>query len=192
MRKLRSEIDRRTVIEAYVKYDSIKKSRSLPDTGCWPWGDPNGLDLELEGHGYKHGIISGYRSWTFSALTLDDLRECAIVAGVIPNHPPHLGKLESTLALRDWRPDRETDWYERLSLGAVLSQNAPLVLRLSVRSEHPAKWYIEDGSGRALAIMQAASSHVADQVVAYGYIAENPDYASTFMQCRFSELLQSQ
>ena len=108
----------------------------------------------------------------------------------IPGHPRCLGQLEGTPELEAWRPDPSTCWYERLSAGGVLQQDAPLVLRPSVRSELPARWYLEDGSGRALAIMQTARNRTVGQIVAYAYIADIPDHASTFMQCRFVELLQ--
>jgi hypothetical protein len=38
--------------------------------------------------------------------------------------------------------------------------------------------------------MQTARNRTVGQIVAYAYIADIPDHASTFMQCRFVELLQ--
>jgi len=128
--------------------------------------------------------------WALSALTLDDLRECAVVYQAVPGHLRCLGQLEGSPELEAWRPDRPNCWYEWLSAGGVLQQDAPLILRPSVRSEHPAKWYLEDGSGRALAIVQTVSSRTEGQIVVYAYIANIPDRASTFMQSRFVELLQ--
>jgi hypothetical protein len=190
MNRLQTGVPRRTVIEAWLKYDAAKKRCALPDFSTWPWESADGLDEQLKGYGFKHGIIAGYLSWTLNALTLDDLRECAVVNQPIPGHPRCLGQLEGTPELEAWRPDRPTSWYEPLSACGVLQQDAPLVLRPSVRSELPARWYLEDGSGRALAIIQTARNRTVGQIVAYAYIADSPDDASTFMQCQFADLLQ--
>jgi len=158
MNRLKKGVPRRDVIEAWLKYDVAKKSLTLPDSSAWPWESADGLDQKLQRYGFKHGVIAGYLSWTLNALTLDDLREGAVVNQAIPGYRRCLGQLEGTPELEAWRPDRSTYWYEPLSAGGVLQQDAPLVLRPSVRSELPARWYLEDASGRALAIMQTAAA----------------------------------
>jgi hypothetical protein len=189
MTELRKDVPRRNVIEAWIRYDANKKGKSVPDFSTWPWGRADELDQRLKTLGFKHGVIAGYLSWAFSVVTVRDLRRCAVVCGAIPDAPRCLGQLEGTGSLQSWQPHQATSWYERLSTGGLLTAEEPLLLRRSVPSESPADWYLEDGSGRGLAIIKA-SRHSADSVVAYAYVGVVPDRASTFMGQKFPGLLQ--
>jgi hypothetical protein len=64
-----------------------------------------------------------------------------------------------------------------------------MLLRPAVSQEFPARWYIEDGSGRAVAFV--ANQHIFDpsHPLAIGYLGRKPDPQSTFMQEKFRELL---
>jgi hypothetical protein len=64
-----------------------------------------------------------------------------------------------------------------------------MLLRPAVRAESPACWYIEDGSGRAVAFV--ANQHIFDpsQILAIAYLARNPDPHSSFMLTELPELL---
>jgi hypothetical protein len=64
-----------------------------------------------------------------------------------------------------------------------------MILRPAVFSENPARWYLEDGSGRAAAIVANAGKYPTDQSVAFGYLGMRPDPRSRFMQTRFPSLL---
>jgi hypothetical protein len=44
MNRLQTGVPRRTVIEAWLKYDAAKKSITLPDSSAWPWESADGLD----------------------------------------------------------------------------------------------------------------------------------------------------
>ena len=57
-----------------------------------------------------------------------------------------------------------------------------MILRPSVKSEYPAKWYIEDGSGRALCLCRRMLRHAEPWRVAYGYLGVIPDEKSNFMR----------
>lgn len=190
MKQLRIGISRRTVIEAWVHYDARKKSHTVPDFQLWSWDNADYLDQQLERLGFKTGIIAGFLSWTFSAMTLEDLRRCAVVSHAVPGSPTCLGQLEGTDALQAWRPNRATDWYGPLNAGGALTEHEPLLIRRSVRSESPATWYLEDGSGRALAIVQTVQCRSFDAVVGYAYVAGVPDGASAFMRRHFPQLLE--
>lgn len=188
MTELQTGVLRRNVIEAWIQYDARKKSRSIPNLQTWPWQRADDLDQELRQGGYKTGIIAGYLSWTLSAITIGDLYHCAVVSHGIPGAPRCLGQLESTSALRSWRPNCDPEWYERIAAGGRLKRDEPLLIRRSVPSEAPADWYLEDGSGRALALVQAAR-HSVESVVGYAYMGTVPDHASTFMKRCFPDLL---
>lgn len=177
------------MVEAWIQYDAHKKSQPLPDFAAWPWEHADDLDHMLGKLGFKTGIITGYLSWTFSTVAIGDLRRCAVVNHAIPGTQRCLGRLEGTSELRSWLPNRGTNWYERLSAGGALTPEEPLLLRRSVQCEAPADWYLEDGSGRALAIIKAAR-HSVDSVVGYAYVGNVPDFMSTFMQREFPGLLQ--
>jgi hypothetical protein len=66
-----------------------------------------------------------------------------------------------------------------------------MILRTAVASERPARWYIEDGSGRGMALVACAGLHSPDEITAHGYLAVIPDPMSRFMKDNFAELLNA-
>jgi hypothetical protein len=58
-----------------------------------------------------------------------------------------------------------------------------------VRSEAPAKWYVEDGSGRAICYLRRLLNYSKEKGKAKAYIGEKIDQNSHFMRKHFNELL---
>ena len=71
--------------------------------------------------------------------------------------------------------------YRDVVNGLTFDDTAPFLLRPALRSEWPASWYVEDGSGRAVALV-ANQDRFGSQVVAIGYLGSKPDQKSEFMQ----------
>jgi hypothetical protein len=80
-------------------------------------------------------------------------------------------------------------WYDHIKHGEVLDESAPFLLRPVVFGERPAKWYVEDGSGRAVTFVANAEAFAPLGTVAIGYLGTIPDPNSTFMRTHFPELL---
>lgn len=59
-----------------------------------------------------------------------------------------------------------------------------MIIRPSVRSEEPAKWYIEDGSGRALALLQRVLRNGEMYRTGWAYVGLEPDIRSSFIASR--------
>ncbi len=137
----------------------------------------------------KTGIPAGYLLWDKVELTLSVLRECAVFVDIFPRQSRKLGMIERTGQLRGWRPKPERAWYGDVVTGHVFDDAAPFLLRPALRSERPASWYIEDGSGRAVALV-ANQDNFNPQAVAIGYLGRKPDPNSGFMRREpFRELL---
>ena len=64
-----------------------------------------------------------------------------------------------------------------------------MILRPAVPIEFPARWYVEDGSGRAVAFVANQAVFGPSQILARGYLGREPDVSSSFMQEKFRELL---
>jgi hypothetical protein len=191
--KLMGQLDRRAVVEAYINYDSSKKSLAVPDTNAWDWTSADAIDTTLRDAGYKAGIAAGFTSWERVALMIDDLRECAVVSTISSEmgyRARDLGGLNDAGVLANWRPrEPMPSWYGALAAGVPLTPNDPFLLRAAVRTEAPAKWYLEDGSGRATTIVANAERFDQERPVAYGFLGILADPSSSFMCSRFSELL---
>lgn len=186
-------MDRRAVIDEYIRYDSSKKGIPPPDTSKWDWSTANTIDAALSAAHYKHGIPAGFTEWVRVSLTVDDLRECAVVDTIsseLASGTRDLGTLEADGRLAAWRPRSPAPaWLSSLEIGTPLSAEEPLLLRPAVPIEAPAKWYLEDGSGRATAIVANAGRFDSKLPVAYGLLGAVADPSSTFMSSRFKELL---
>jgi len=179
------------VIEAYAKYDCSKKGRPIPDFATWEWSSADGIDEEMRCAGLKQGVPAGYLLWDRAELTLPVLRDCAVFGGMFPEQPRKLGLIERNGALIGWKPDRECAWFREVVDGLVFDETAPFLLRPAVRAEKPASWYVEDGSGRAVALLANQHRFNSSQTVGIGYLARTPDENSSFMKQTFPELLPS-
>lgn len=149
----RQKLSRRELIEAYLKYEASKPKKNLAapsDIDEWDWTNPNVIDQKLESNRFKYGIISGFKCWQHVTLFRDDLLKCAIVNHIFPGKSQVLLNLVSLPDFRSWRPDRQTEWYDRLNGGGHFSREWALILRPAVSSERPAVWYIEDGGDSVL------------------------------------------
>jgi hypothetical protein len=192
MRIVEPHVERRTVIEAYVAYDCSKKRRPQPTLNEWDWTSANSIDARLRESELKCGVLAGYTKWAKVELTIEDIRQCAVVVGILKGTSRVLGNI-CEAALREWEPDRTTAWYKAIcSCGQSLGPSEPLILRPAVKCEQPAEWYIEDGSGRAVALLKRASSFPSDIAVATAYLGLVPDRHSEFMRRELNELLQQE
>jgi hypothetical protein len=187
MRLSRRDIERRTVIAAYAAYDCSKTGRTKPDLSTWDWSQADAIDREMKREGLKAGVLAGYVLWDEVEVTMSDLLNCAVLASVFPGQSRKLGFIE----LSDWKPDRATSWYNKIVAGQTLDETAPLILRPTVSGESPACWYIEDGSGRAIAFVANQTRFDSSQTLAIAYLGRQPDPgSSSFMQAGpFRELL---
>ena len=177
------------VIEKYAEYDCSKKGRPTPAFATWDWSKADAIDREMGCEQLKTGVPAGYLLWDEIEVTMSDLRECAVDGKIFPGKRRKLGLLERAGELVGWKPDRETSWYEGITKGQTLGETAPMLLRPAVSGESPARWYIEDGSGRAITFV--ANQHIFDpsQTLAIAYLGHQPDPHSRFMQEKFPELL---
>jgi hypothetical protein len=177
MREERNNVLREEVIRFYVEYDWRKKKGDipLPHMDEWPWKDPDGLDRKLEENGLKHGVLAGYRTWGLVEFGIADLLECAIVNSIFPGKPQTLGQLVLLGKLAEWLPIGAPEWWRQIGNGSDLDVESALVVRRAVKSEAPAKWYIEDGSGRALALLQRILRCGEIDRTAWAYFGHEPD-----------------
>ena len=189
MRIRQRNIDRRTVVEKYAVYDCQKKGRRTPAFAAWDWSQADAIDREMGCAQLKTGVPAGYLLWEEIEVTMEDLRECSVDVKLFPGKKRRVGLLERDGELVGWKPDRETAWYEDICRGRTFDETAPMLLRPAVSGEFPARWYVEDGSGRAIAFV--ANQHLFDpsQTLAIGYLGHKPDPRSRFMQDKFPELL---
>lgn len=161
----------------------------MPTFAAWDWSQADAIDREMECADLKVGVPAGYLLWDQVEVTMSDLRECAVDVAIFPGQSRRLG-LVGAGELARWRPDRDAPWYEGITRGQTLDEAAPMLLRPAVSGESPARWYVEDGSGRAIAFV--ANQHIFDpsQILAIGYLGRKPDPHSSFMQEKFPELLR--
>jgi len=186
MRVTKDHVTREEVIRSYVRYDRGKKSQGLlpPDIDEWPWDDPVGLDSRLSANDLKSGVLAAYRTWQLAELDISDLLQCAIYNGIFPGQPQSLAQLVLIGKVAGWSPDRPTDWLNSIRAGIEQGSGSPLIVRPSVRSEAPAKWYVEDGSGRVLALLQRILGHGELSRTAWAYVGLEPDIRSSFISSR--------
>ena len=154
MRIIKERVTRRDVITFYVGYDRRKKRQpAIGDLHTWPWDNPGAIDERLRNNCLKSGVLSAYRMWQLIQLDFIDIMDCAIVDHIFKGHPQALGRLVGRDLIETWRPQDDPEWWEPLSSGCDMPQEWALILRPAVANEHPARWYIEDGSGRAPALI---------------------------------------
>lgn len=199
LRVIERDISRETVIQTYARYDSSKKGLQTPDFATWDWSGADMIDREMCHAGLKKGVPAGYVRWDKVQLTISDIRQCAVEGGIFAGQPQReLGLIEHSGGLREWeaklfqhlkdRGSRLPSWYDQIKQGRALDETAPLLLRPAVRSESPARWYIEDGSGRAITFVASQGLFEPLQIVAIGYLGQELDAHSSFMHAKFAEL----
>ena len=182
-------IPRRAVIEEYVRYDARKKKLVVPaDMADWDWSSADDLDRRLRSAKFKPGIIAGYTDWKRVELAYRELANCAICNGIFPGVTRVLGQLTLS-GLENWKPDRDVEWFEPLERGPDYPTEWPMILRPAVKSESPAMWYVEDGSGRAICFFRRLVRTADYTSRAFGYLGIAPDANSTFMKDNFRGLL---
>jgi len=188
MRVERDSVTREEVIRFYARYDWGKKRKKenvdslVSDIDNWPWNDPDCIDQKLDDSGLKKGVLAAYRTWKLVELDVVDLLECAIVNHIFPREPQALCRLVLLGKLAEWFPIGNPDWWRRIGNGLDLDVESALIVRPAVRSEAPAKWYVEDGSGRALALLQRTLRYGETGRTAWAYRGYEPDERSAFIK----------
>lgn len=184
MRILEENVTRRDVITFYINYDCRKKCIPvIENLDAWTWDDPNAINEQLRNNHLKPGVLSAYSAWQLVQLDYADIRQCAIVNHIFPGQPQTLGQIDQALIEKS-RPNNNPEWWKPLYSGFDIPQEWALILRPTVRSENPARWYVEDGSGRALALFQRILKHHEHWHTASAYIGTIPDENSCFIQER--------
>lgn len=177
---------RNEVLEAYFARERAK-GRRLPDP---PFPDhPDAIDALLGRLVLKPGVIGGYLVWHYVALDVADLGDCAIVEAMAAREFPtartqRLGDIARCAAFRGWRPDRPTTWEQELALSpdpCTYPDSLALILRPALPHECGARWYIEDGSGRAVFWLRRVLA--AGGGGAWAYLGRTADRRSSFMRC---------
>lgn len=172
-------VDRRKLIEHYLRLESMKANEIPAPYPNLSWGNVNALDEWLGKPRYKVGVISGFRSWAVIRFTYSDLLECAIVNHIFPGRSQRLGDLLHLGCLEGWKPPSQTRyWYQPIEQGASIPLEWALIIRRALPSEG-ATFYIEDGSGRATWFV--AQSRDSSRTVA-AYIGFDPDPASNWLR----------
>ncbi len=185
MKVIRADVTREQVVRFYVAYDRRKNCQPPPaDLANWPWDNPEGLDGKLSDNGLKVGVLAAYKLWWFVELSLEDLLDCAIVNHIFKGQPQALSLLFTRGVVETWKPIGDKEWYAPLEGGGSFPPAWAMIMRPSVRSEQPAKWYVEDGSGRALCLVRSMLRRAESWRVAYGYLGVVPDGRSSFIQSR--------
>ncbi len=188
MRVRKQGIDRRNVVEAYARYDCSKTHRPVPLLATWDWSKADVIDREMKRAHLKVGVLAGYLLWDEVEIVMSDLRECAVYGGIFPGQSRKLG-LVGADELAGWKPDRDCAWHSDIVEGRTLAETAPMLLRPAVSAEAPACWYIEDGSGRAVAFVANQRIFDPSRILAIGYLGRKPDPESSFMCKELRELL---
>lgn len=140
----------------------------------------------------KTGVPAGFELWNEVSLTVDDLRECAVhnvINEKLGTKMRMLGDLDTQGFLQKWQPPSEREWHVSISIGMVSDDIGPMLLRRAVKCEFPAKWYIEDGSGRGTAFVKYGSRFNPTLTVAVGFLGTTIDSGSSFMREHFREFL---
>jgi hypothetical protein len=182
MNTIATGVSRQTVIEAYASYDCRKKHRPTPDFANWKRDSADALDIHLKVAELKFGVLAGYREWSKVTLDLADLRQCAVVSSISDGGPRDLASLEASSALKGWRPNKNVTWFSDVQRGQPFPETDPFILRRATIGEKPAVWYLEDGSGRATAMVANASLFISRDAVAYAYLGTQVDSTSSFMK----------
>lgn len=132
--------------------------------------------------GLKKGVAAAYRTWALATLGISDLLDCAVVNQIFPGEPQALGQLVLRGKLAEWLPKGAPSWWRLLANGSDLDAEAALILRPALKGEAPAKWYLEDGSGRALALVQRILRYGEMSRTAWAYVGGTPDEGSAFIR----------
>jgi hypothetical protein len=202
MQKL-SEIDRKTLILTYIQGEVVKKNKPLPATlDSVDWDDVNAINPWLRAHGYKAGIISGFRRWAYCKLDLEDLLNLAIVGHIFPDSSQKIGhhvpdNPHDPWDHRDIRLSRNyrdppPPWFEPLSRGEFREEFA-IIVRPTVKGER--RWgahlYVEDGGGRTLYYTKGILRHNRPSELT-AYIGFDVDTNSQWLQQNFrGELIRN-
>jgi hypothetical protein len=185
MRVKRDNVTREEVIRFYATYDRRKKGQPpLSDIAEWPWDDPNGIDCKLADNGLKAGVLAAYRTWSLVEFNIADLLECAIVKDVFPGQPRTLCQLVLLGKLAEWFPIAAPEWWRLIGNGSELDVESALIVRPALKSEAPAKWYLEDGTGRAIALVQRILRYGEAGRTVWAYLGNEPDEQSAFIRSR--------
>ncbi len=191
MKIIIKDLSRKDVISFYVEYDRRKKPAEKDiNLTTWLWDDPVELDNVLKANKFKSGVLPAYMLWNLVELDFNDILDCAIVNHIFPDLPQALNLIQDKGVIEIWRPpnlpnsSEPPEWWVPLSSGSNLPREWALILRPSTLTEKPAKWYVEDGSGRVLALAQHVLKYGDKTKTAYAYLGVIPDENSPFIKSR--------
>jgi hypothetical protein len=184
------EIDRRTLIDLYLRGDQIKNDKPIPEGySSLDWDNPNALDAWLISNRYKGGVVTGFRRWVLVQFTTEDLLNLAIIPDRFPEHPSQrLGDLVHL----DWfkQPTRLASqlprpWWEQ-HLEGIVAEEFPIICRPTTRMNrrHRTILWIEDGCGRTTLYLAGILRHNKPSQLK-GYVGLDPDPTSRYLQTKF-------
>jgi hypothetical protein len=144
-------VDRRAAVEHYLSLERLKGTPEPPGRDQLDFDDPNELNAWLTEGGYKVGVISGFLRWAFVELAPDEIRACAVVAGITGNDTPqNLGELERGEFLVGWQPKNPGHYWDGfVGAGRSIPQEWAVILRPGMPS--PAT-ETRDGTSRMEAV----------------------------------------
>jgi hypothetical protein len=164
-----------------------KKRRPLPaDYSTLDWDDTNALDTWLWSHGYKGGVMSGFRRWAFVQFSVEDLLDLAIIPDWYPQESSQ--RLRELVQIDDLDHRTTTPpqpWLERHLRGEFAAE-FPIICRPTTRMNrrHRAKLWIEDGAGRTVVYLRAIL-RLGIESQMRGYVGFDPDPKSSYLQTKF-------
>jgi len=167
------------VIGHYLERERQRKPRVPADMSILNYDDSNALDGWLKRLNLKQGVVSGFRQWAWAMVGWEDLLDCAVVDRLSRGQSMRsLGALKQSGFLNGWEPVTPNPvWHSVIQAGLPLPASQALIIRPALPSES-ARFYVEDGSGRAAYL--AAHRPDAD-AVAYAYIGFDPDPGSDWL-----------
>ncbi len=177
--KIEGIVDRREIIEHYLRLENRKGSPIPFPYPNLPWDDVNALDCWFDKHHYKTGVISGFRHWGVAILSYEDVLDCAIVSHIFRAPSQRLGDLLRLGCLDTWKPGNPNRYWEQpVHKGESIPRQWGLIMRGALPRER-ARFYVEDGNGRAtwFAAQRGEASRTA-----YAFIGFDPDPASHWLR----------
>lgn len=179
MELILDDIARLKIIELYVEQETAKGKRH-PNIEMSESNSADELEHKLLVADYKSESFVGFKKWLKIKLSHDELLACAPVNHIhnYATSERRLDKLLSLLQANSWVPkDPSRPWIESIDSTGTISEGIALVLRPALPTEGDARFYIEDGSGRA-----TLHARLGCRGDIYSYLGYQPDPASDFIK----------
>jgi hypothetical protein len=183
------EVDRRTLLDYYLRMEQVKKGYAIPSSiDALDWDDPNSLDAWLKPNNFKYGSLAAFRKWALVRFTREELLQMAIIPDRFPMHTSVLLRdLAATAEFNSWIIDQGPLplWWDRLSSGEWTPEY-PIICRppQMLERRHGAFLWVEDGSSRITVYLRALLKLNLESQLS-GYVGFDPDPKSQFLQRKF-------